>query len=73
WGGVTLYPAAATGTLRLNRDGSGEFTQVLLRPRIVLADESQRDLADTLHEKAHRLCFIARSVNFPVLNRPEAP
>ncbi|MDN5824863.1 OsmC family protein [Arthrobacter sp. AOP36-A1-22] len=70
---VTGYTDAATGTLRLNRDGSGEFTQVLLRPRIVLADESQRDLADTLHEKAHRLCFIARSVNFPVLNRPEAP
>lgn len=70
---VTGYTDSAAGTLRLNRDGSGEFTEALLSPRVVLADESQRGLADSLHERAHQLCFIARSVNFPVLNRPVAP
>lgn len=70
---VTGYTDAAIGTLRLNRDGSGEFTEALLRPRVVLAEESQRALADSLHERAHQLCFIARSVNFPVLNRPVPP
>lgn len=70
---VTAYTDAATGSLRLNRDGSGEFTSVILHPRVVLADESQRALADSLHERAHQLCFIARSVNFPVLNEPATP
>lgn len=70
---VTGYTDAASGTLRLNRDGSGEFTEALLRPRVVLAEESQRALADSLHERAHQLCFIARSVNFPVLNLPVPP
>lgn len=71
--GVLGYSDAATGTLRLNRDGSGEFTETVLHPRVVLADESQRALADSLHEQAHQVCFIARSVNFPVLNRPVGP
>jgi organic hydroperoxide reductase OsmC/OhrA len=26
--------------------------------------------ADVLHEKVHAICFIARSVNFPVRLRP---
>lgn len=71
--GVVSYTDAATGIMRLNRDGSGEFTEAVLHPRVALADESQRGLADSLHEQAHRVCFIARSVNFPVLNRPERP
>jgi len=70
---VTAYTDEAEGTMRLNRDGSGEFTEVVLRPRVELADEAQRELADTLHEEAHHLCFIARSVNFPVRNEPAAP
>lgn len=63
---VTGYVDAAEGTMRLNRDGSGEFTEAVLRPRVELADERQRALADSLHDEAHHLCFIARSVNFPV-------
>ena len=55
----------AEGTLRLNRDGSGEFISVLLRP-VVRISEGSPGLATALHEEAHRLCFIARSVNFPV-------
>jgi organic hydroperoxide reductase OsmC/OhrA len=59
--------------MRLNRDGSGEFTDVVLHPRVQLADEDQRALADSLHDEAHHLCFIARSVNFPVRAEPSAP
>ena len=70
---VVSYEDRAEGAMRLNRDGSGEFTDVLLHPRVGLADESQRALADGLHEEAHRVCFIARSVNFPVRHSPEAP
>ncbi|RZU61290.1 OsmC family protein [Zhihengliuella halotolerans] len=70
---VTGYTDQAEGTLRLNRDGSGEFTSALLRPRIELADESQRELADSLHRQANAVCFIARSVNFDVRHAPVRP
>lgn len=67
---VTAYDDDAEGTLRLNRDGSGEFTSVTLRPRIVIADPEQSELAQRLHADANKVCFIARSVNFPVLHEP---
>ena len=70
---VTGYDDEARGTLRLNRDGSGEFLEVTLTPRVVLQDESQRALADSLHEEANSVCFIARSVNFPVHHEPTLP
>lgn len=70
---VTGYSDASQGTLRLNRDGSGEFTSVTLNPRVELADESQRALADSLHAQANSVCFIARSVNFPVHHSPVNP
>ncbi|WP_159609281.1 OsmC family protein [Glutamicibacter sp. JC586] len=70
---VTAYTDSAQGTLRLNADNSGEFTQAVLRPDIQLADESQRELANSLHEQANKVCFIARSVNFPVLHEPVLP
>ncbi|MGW9405495.1 OsmC family protein [Arthrobacter sp. NPDC055585] len=62
---VVSYEDDAEGTLRLNRDGSGEFTSVLLRP-VVRISAGSPETATALHEVAHRLCFIARSVNFPV-------
>jgi organic hydroperoxide reductase OsmC/OhrA len=67
---VTGYRDAATGTLRLNSDGSGEFTGILLRPHVEVADPGQGALADSLHAEANRLCFIARSVNFPISHEP---
>lgn len=70
---VTGYRDQARGTLRLNPDGSGEFTEAVLHPAVELDDESQRNLADSLHPEAHRLCFIARSVNFPVRAEPTKP
>lgn len=70
---VTGYSDSAVGTMRLNRDGSGEFTEAVLHPRVELADDGQRELADSLHEEAHHLCFIARSVNFPVHAEPTFP
>ncbi|GAB3284829.1 OsmC family protein [Sinomonas notoginsengisoli] len=69
---VTAYTDAATGTMRTHGT-SGEFTEVILHPRVELADETQRELADRLHDNAHEACFIARSVNFPVLHTPEQP
>lgn len=70
---VTGYTDAATGAMTVTPDGAGRFTRVDLHPRVELADESQRALADTLHAEANRLCFIANSVGFPVHHEPVRP
>jgi organic hydroperoxide reductase OsmC/OhrA len=67
---VICYEDDATGTMQENQDGSGQFTEVVLRPRVTLATASGRTRALELHEEAGKLCFIARSVNFPVRHEP---
>lgn len=63
---VTEYRDAATGTMEQNPDGSGQFSRVVLHPMVTITAESDREKARKLHAQAHALCFIARSVNFPV-------
>lgn len=67
---VTDYEDAATGLMHLNKDGSGQFESVTLNPRVTVADPAHVDLVAELHHEANRLCFIARSVNFPVHHSP---
>lgn len=67
---VTDYQDAATGILRMNRDGSGQFESVTLNPVVTITDAEKLDLMPELHHEANRLCFIARSVNFPVHHVP---
>ncbi|MDP5225645.1 MULTISPECIES: OsmC family protein [Arthrobacter] len=69
---VTGYRDQATGTMRLNRDGSGQFEEVMLNPVVTVAEESMLATANELHREANRLCFIANSVNFPVHHRPSS-
>ncbi len=69
---LVTYEDDATGRLELARDGAGHFTEVTLRPRIRIAS-GVPDRAIELHEEAHRLCFIAASMNFPVRVEPGAP
>jgi organic hydroperoxide reductase OsmC/OhrA len=47
-------------------DGSGSFQSVILHPQVTVAPGSDTAKAHELHEAAHAVCFIARSVNFPV-------
>ncbi|MDQ0869114.1 organic hydroperoxide reductase OsmC/OhrA [Arthrobacter sp. V1I9] len=67
---VADYRDEATGLLKLNRDGSGQFERVTLRPQVTVADEQHVALAAQLHHEANQVCFIARSVNFPVEHVP---
>jgi organic hydroperoxide reductase OsmC/OhrA len=69
---VLQYSDEASGIMRENPDGSGEFTEVVLNPRVTVSEKSMLDKANELHHKAHELCFIARSVNFPVRHQPVA-
>jgi organic hydroperoxide reductase OsmC/OhrA len=52
---------AAEGTMTFE-SGHGQFARVVLRPRVLIAEGSDPDLA----HRPHEACFIARSVNFPV-------
>jgi organic hydroperoxide reductase OsmC/OhrA len=67
---VTAYSDEAEGAMRENADWSGEFVSVTLRPKIVITDLSRRDETIALNHRARELCFIARSVNFPVEHEP---
>ena len=66
---VESYEDQASGVLETRPDGSGQITEVTLRPRIqVSAGEVSQIPA--LHQRASELCFIANSVNFPVHHEP---
>ncbi|MFC7327717.1 OsmC family protein [Marinactinospora rubrisoli] len=67
---VVDYTDTATGTMVTRLDGSGEFTEVTLHPVVTVAAAESVDTAERLHERASELCFIARSVNFPVRHEP---
>lgn len=67
---VVAYEDAATGTMQQTANGGGHFTAVTLRPRVTVADAAHVALANRLHEEAAQKCFIAASVNFPVLHEP---
>ncbi|GAA3926151.1 OsmC family protein [Microbacterium soli] len=63
---VTSYRDEATGVMREDGRGAGAFTEVMLHPRVTVADESMLGAARQAHHQAHEWCFIANSVNFPV-------
>lgn len=65
---VATYEDQASGRMT-RKDGKVRFTEVTLAPRVEIAS-GDLEQAKALHEKAHALCFIASSVNFPVLNMP---
>jgi organic hydroperoxide reductase OsmC/OhrA len=67
---VTAYSDQASGTMEEDPDGAGQFTEVVLRPQVEIADPAMADTAETLHAEAHAKCFIARSVNFSVRHEP---
>ena len=51
-------------------DGAGQFTAVTLRPAVTITDPASRGTAAAPHTDAHAMCFMARSVNFPVEHQP---
>ena len=68
---VTEYVDHAEGTMRTTPGAeTGRFESVTLRPEVTVTAASKADLIPALHEDAHRRCFIANSVNFPVRCEP---
>ena len=67
---VTAYVDVANGAMTTDPDGSGRFTEVVLRPQVTVADPAMVEGATRAHRRANELCFIANSVNFPVRHEP---
>jgi len=67
---VLTYHDDAEGIMVEDDGGGGRFTQAVLRPVATIVAGGDAVLAKALHEEAHRLCFIANSVNFPVSIEP---
>ncbi len=67
---VIEYKDSAVGTMIENADGSGHFSQVTLYPEVLVADKLHIELANSLHEEANKMCFIANSLNFQVSHQP---
>jgi len=62
---VVAYADDASGTMQLH-NGKMRFTEVSLRPQVVIAAGGDQAQAQRLHQQAHEDCFIANSVNFPI-------
>jgi len=67
---VVEYIDQATGVMIEAADGSGYFKEVTLYPKVIVSDESMIEKANELHHEANKMCFIANSVNFPILHSP---
>jgi organic hydroperoxide reductase OsmC/OhrA len=68
---VTDYADTPAGTMVMDATGGGgQFTEVVLRPAVTVADRSMAEKAQALHDEIGALCFVARSVSFPVRHEP---
>lgn len=74
---VVGYTDRATGVMRVEAAGHGQFTEVVLHPGVTLARATRGDgrrITDedvaALHARSREHCFIARSVNFTVRHDP---
>lgn len=63
---VVSYEDQASGMLVLTKDGGGAFSEVMLNPKVVVAEPHMVEKALRFHDEVHKYCFISRSVNFPV-------
>ncbi|WP_131537692.1 OsmC family protein [Pedobacter nototheniae] len=63
---VIDYKDDAAGVMEELADGSGKFKEVTLHPQVLIADKAHLELANSLHQEANKMCFIANSLNFPV-------
>lgn len=68
---VVDYQDFAEGTMIEEENGSGKFTEIILKPRIVVKEKEMVEKAMKLHQEANEMCFIANSLNFKIKHEPE--
>lgn len=68
---VTDYKDKAIGTMEEQSDGSGRFKEAILNPVVCIENIEMVEKAKALHNDAHKMCFIANSINFVVKHNPQ--
>jgi organic hydroperoxide reductase OsmC/OhrA len=67
---VTSYVDHAVGQVGKRDDGKVAMLSATMRPKITFVGTADPAALEALHHKAHQLCYIANSVNFPVTVEP---
>jgi organic hydroperoxide reductase OsmC/OhrA len=67
---VLDYRDEPEGIMVEQANGSGAFTQIVLRPRVTLDAASDEQKARALHAEAHKMCFIANSLTCEMMIEP---
>lgn len=67
---VTAYEDTPHGTGEVGPGGAGRFVSAELRPVITFAPGADLAAAEAIHARIPAVCFIARSVAFPVHHAP---
>lgn len=67
---VSAYSDTPLGHGETSPDGAGRFIAATLRPRIEVPKGTDLVRAEAIHHEIHKVCFIARSVNFPLKIEP---
>ncbi|WP_019939936.1 OsmC family protein [Bordetella sp. FB-8] len=67
---VTHYTDTPVGVGEVERSGAGRFISATLRPVATLRADADLQIARAIHHRIHEVCFIARSVSFPVSYEP---
>lgn len=68
---VLAYEDEVRGTLKFDGRGGGKFEEVVLHPAVTIAEGDDAELAESLHEQAHELCYIAASCSVPIRHEPK--
>lgn len=63
---VTAYTDNPQGTLVIDSNGIGKFTEITLHPVVSFQNQVDELQLSKLHEKAHKHCFIANSLSCKV-------
>jgi len=63
---VLAYEDRPEGNGESEPSGAGRFLKAVLKPEITVPAGTDLAKADAIHSDIHKVCFIARSVNFPV-------
>ncbi|MFM9026530.1 MAG: OsmC family protein [Bacteroidota bacterium] len=64
---VTGYTDRPSGILKIDEHGIGRFTGLVLHPEVTLANAEDNIQLSMLHAEAHKHCFIANTLNCPVV------
>jgi len=67
---VTAYEDRPQGVGEAGPGGAGRFVSALLRPTVTVKAGADLEEAERIHHRIHEVCFIARSINFPVSYEP---